>query len=703
MTRRRSRPRARPPGRSGAHFETPTPPEGESRGLRQALEPVHLGQPPHGPRPRLLDRRRLRALPPRPRRRGPVRVRLRRLRAAGRAGGDRARGAAGRLGRALRRADARADPQRLGFSFDYDRVFYSSDEGQYRWSQWLFLTLLEAGLIYRDDATVDWCDTCQTTLAALQVEDGRCWRCHNPVRLIRRPTWFLRITAYVEENDANTRASSRTGTSSRSRPSATSSGASTGSSSTSGRRRRRPHRLHPAPDAIGRGRDLRAALAPPPRLEAWAGGDGVREQLDELRSGGWERSARDASAVPVIDTGASVTGPGRRRAAGADLAAGRRPLRADGGARDPRGRRGRRRARRARRRGSGERRTGRGRRRLRRAARRAATAPATSRSRASAPGGPRSRSSTARPAASSRSRSTTCRCSCRATSSRPARATRWPSARTSSTSTARAAVGPPSARPTPSTATSTPSGSGSRPAVPPEARAEQMFTHPDLQRWLPVGAARRRRRQRRLRLRPAGRDQGAARHRPVRLHGRRRAVRGLPLPRDGRRRRPQDEQAPRQRRRSRRAGRRARRRHRPGRDALRRRPGEGPELDRRRDPLRIALPVEDLGLHPRPDRGRRRGARRPGGRRRHGVHPRPPREMVRQRDRADHRRLRGATDAQGGPRREQAVRADRGLREADREAARAALAGRTSRPCSRRSRCSPGFSRHLPRTSPRSC
>ena len=106
--------------------------------------------------------------------------------------------------------------KRLGFSFDYDRAFYSSDESQYRWSQWLFVTLLEAGLIYRDDATVDWCDTCQTTLAALQVEDGRCWRCHNEVRLIRRPTWFLRITPYLEENDRNLeRPRAATGTSSR--------------------------------------------------------------------------------------------------------------------------------------------------------------------------------------------------------------------------------------------------------------------------------------------------------------------------------------------------------------------------------------------------------------------------------------------------------------------------------------------------------
>ena len=77
--------------------------------------------------------------------------------------------------------------QRLGFSFDWERTFMSSDPVMYRWSQWLFLTLLEAGLVYRGTGNVDWCDTCQTTLATIQVEDGLCWRCHNPVRLIERP------------------------------------------------------------------------------------------------------------------------------------------------------------------------------------------------------------------------------------------------------------------------------------------------------------------------------------------------------------------------------------------------------------------------------------------------------------------------------------------------------------------------------------
>src|ERR1039457_1173088 len=91
--------------------------------------------------------------------------------------------------------------QRLGFSFDWERSFLSSDAIMYRWSQWLFLILLDAGLVYRGTGNVDCCDTCQTTLATIQVEDGLCWRCHNPVRLIQRPQWYLRVSAYVEEND----------------------------------------------------------------------------------------------------------------------------------------------------------------------------------------------------------------------------------------------------------------------------------------------------------------------------------------------------------------------------------------------------------------------------------------------------------------------------------------------------------------------
>ena len=102
----------------------------------------------------------------------------------------------------------------------------------------------------------------------------------------------------------------------------------------------------------------------------------------------------------------------------------------------------------------------------------------------------------------------------------------------------------------------------------------------DLRHWLPSRAAGRRLRQRQLRLRPAHRHQGAARHRPARLPRRRRAVRRLPVPRDGDPRRAQDEQAPRQRGRPRRAGRALRRRHGAPRRALRRAPAALAQLER---------------------------------------------------------------------------------------------------------------------------
>ena len=196
--------------------------------------------------------------------------------------------------------------KRLGFSFDYGRAFYSSDESQYRWSQWLFLTLHEAGLVYRDNATVDWCDTCQTTLAALQVEDGRCWRCHNKVRLIRRPTWFLRLSPYLEENDRNLAGLERSWDELSLKTQRYILGRSDGVEvDLAGPDGGGLLVFSPHPEAIG---EARFVLLSPRHegIERWAEDPAVAERLDELRSGGWERSARDASAVPVIDTGASV-------------------------------------------------------------------------------------------------------------------------------------------------------------------------------------------------------------------------------------------------------------------------------------------------------------------------------------------------------------------------------------------------------------
>jgi leucyl-tRNA synthetase len=202
--------------------------------------------------------------------------------------------------------------KRLGFSFDYDRVFYSSDEGQYRWSQWLFLTLWERDLIYRDDATVDWCDTCQTTLASIQVEDGRCWRCHNEVRLIRRPTWFLRITPYLEENDRNTERLQGGGKwdelslATQRYILGRSEGIEVELGSPEGRKLTAftPHRKFAGHASF-------VLLSPRhPQVEEWVTDPAAIEQLEQMRSGGWERSARDARSVPLVDTGNSIAGPG---------------------------------------------------------------------------------------------------------------------------------------------------------------------------------------------------------------------------------------------------------------------------------------------------------------------------------------------------------------------------------------------------------
>ncbi|WP_080403648.1 class I tRNA ligase family protein [Burkholderia ubonensis] len=91
---------------------------------------------------------------------------------------------------------------RLGLSVDWSRCFVTSDAEYYKWTQWVFLKFLEHGLVYRTDGIENWCDTCHSVLASLQVtEENRCWRCNNPVRLARIPQWYLRLSAFADELD----------------------------------------------------------------------------------------------------------------------------------------------------------------------------------------------------------------------------------------------------------------------------------------------------------------------------------------------------------------------------------------------------------------------------------------------------------------------------------------------------------------------
>jgi leucyl-tRNA synthetase len=91
-----------------------------------------------------------------------------------------------------------ATMRRLGFAWDWSRRLHTSDSGYYKWTQWLFLQLFEAGWAYRKAAHVNWCPSCQTVLANEQVVAGRCERCDTEVTKKALEQWFFKITAFAD-------------------------------------------------------------------------------------------------------------------------------------------------------------------------------------------------------------------------------------------------------------------------------------------------------------------------------------------------------------------------------------------------------------------------------------------------------------------------------------------------------------------------
>jgi len=87
---------------------------------------------------------------------------------------------------------------RWGISIDWSREFGTHDPSYYRWTQWIFLKLLERELAYRKEAAVKWCPNDATVLANEQVVDGRCERCGAEVEARQLEQWFFRITDYAD-------------------------------------------------------------------------------------------------------------------------------------------------------------------------------------------------------------------------------------------------------------------------------------------------------------------------------------------------------------------------------------------------------------------------------------------------------------------------------------------------------------------------
>ncbi|WP_291494270.1 leucine--tRNA ligase [Desulfurella sp.] len=89
--------------------------------------------------------------------------------------------------------------QKLGFSYDKDRIIATCDPKYYKWEQKIFIEMFKRGMAYRKESEVNFCPHCQTVLANEQVEDGRCWRCDSEVVKKTIFSWYFKITDYADE------------------------------------------------------------------------------------------------------------------------------------------------------------------------------------------------------------------------------------------------------------------------------------------------------------------------------------------------------------------------------------------------------------------------------------------------------------------------------------------------------------------------
>ncbi len=142
-------------------------------------------------------------------------------------------------------ANIRRQIKQLGFSYDWDREFATTDPEYMRWTQWIFLLLFDtwfdreyqwtdpAGkkrsgkgrpiselpipeeirsrgedavrryqdsqrLAYQAESPVNWCPALGTVLADEEVINGRSERGNHPVQRIPLRQWMLRITVYAD-------------------------------------------------------------------------------------------------------------------------------------------------------------------------------------------------------------------------------------------------------------------------------------------------------------------------------------------------------------------------------------------------------------------------------------------------------------------------------------------------------------------------
>ncbi|MGN1348007.1 MAG: leucine--tRNA ligase, partial [Acutalibacteraceae bacterium] len=88
--------------------------------------------------------------------------------------------------------------KRVGFSFDWDRTIDTTQEGYYKWTQWIFLKMFENGLAFKDKTLVNYCPSCKVVLSNEDSQGGKCDICHSDIVQKSKEVWYLRITEYAD-------------------------------------------------------------------------------------------------------------------------------------------------------------------------------------------------------------------------------------------------------------------------------------------------------------------------------------------------------------------------------------------------------------------------------------------------------------------------------------------------------------------------
>ncbi len=87
----------------------------------------------------------------------------------------------------------------LGFSFDWDREFSTTDPEYYKWTQWQFLQFYKHGMAYKAKTFVNWCPKCLSVLSNEDAAGGVCERCGTKVMQKEKEQWMLRMSDYAED------------------------------------------------------------------------------------------------------------------------------------------------------------------------------------------------------------------------------------------------------------------------------------------------------------------------------------------------------------------------------------------------------------------------------------------------------------------------------------------------------------------------